>query len=151
MESAPDPSTSLALHGRFPLLATSNDRSLGELEAAVLSVLWDSTAPLSVRDVLGRIQRRPPLAYTTVLTVLDRLHEKEFVTRHKEGKAFLYRPCSSREAWLGEQAARSLTAASKHQSDALLMAFLDSAERADPDLLDQLSALIEQRRRKRSA
>jgi predicted transcriptional regulator len=129
---------------------TPTVRPLGELEAAVLSVLWGSSAPLSVRDVLARLQRRPALAYTTVLTVLDRLHDKRLVVREKEGRAFLYRASVSRETWLGEQAARALTGASKRPSDAVLMAFLDSAERADPTLLDQLSALIARRRRGRS-
>lgn len=119
---------------------------LGELEEAVLSALWSSASPLSVREVLGRIKRRPPLAYTTVLTVLDRLHEKGMVDREKEGKAFLYRPCASKEAWLGEQAARMLTVERGPPNSAVLMAFLDSAERADPALVDHLSALIELRR-----
>lgn len=132
-------------------MTPSTARPLGELEAAVLSVLWASSAPLSVREVLAGVRRRPPLAYTTVLTVLDRLHDKGLVEREKEGKAFLYRPRVTREAWLGEQAARALTAAgaTSAPSDAVLMAFLDSAERADPALLDQLSALIEARRRGR--
>lgn len=124
-------------------------KPLGELEAAVLAALWGSASPLSVRDVLARLPRRPPLAYTTVLTVLDRLHEKDLVAREKEGKAFLYRPRVSREAWLGEQAARVLTEAKEPPNQAVLMAFLDSAERADPALLERLSALIEERRRGR--
>jgi predicted transcriptional regulator len=122
---------------------------LGELEAAVLAALWSSASPLSVRDVLACLPRRPPLAYTTVLTVLDRLHEKDLVVREKQGKAFLYRPRVSREAWLGEQAARVLTEAREPPNQAVLMAFLDSAERADPALLERLSALIEMRRRGR--
>jgi predicted transcriptional regulator len=121
-------------------------KPLGELEEAVLSALWSSASPLSVREVLGRIERRPALAYTTVLTVLDRLHEKGMVDREKEGKAFLYRPRASKEAWLGEQAARMLTAERGPPNSAVLMAFLDSAERADPALVDHLSALIELRR-----
>ena len=128
---------------------TSTQKPLGELEAAVLSALWGSAAPLSVRDVLARVKRRPALAYTTVLTVLDRLHDKGLVTREKEGRAFLYRAHGSREAWLGEQAARALTADRGPPSSAVLMAFLDSAERVDPALLDQLSSLIEARRRRR--
>ncbi|MBW2457129.1 MAG: BlaI/MecI/CopY family transcriptional regulator, partial [Deltaproteobacteria bacterium] len=44
-------------------------KSLGKLEQTTLQVLWSSAAPLSVRDVMKRLQRRPPLAYTTVLTV----------------------------------------------------------------------------------
>ncbi|WP_437979212.1 BlaI/MecI/CopY family transcriptional regulator [Sorangium sp. So ce295] len=121
-------------------------KPLGELEEAVLSALWSSASPLSVREVLGRVQRRPALAYTTVLTVLDRLHEKGMVDREKEGKAFLYRPRASKEAWLGEQAARMLTAERGPPSSAVLMAFLDSAERADPALIEHLSSLIELRR-----
>lgn len=124
-------------------------KPLGELEAAVLSALWSSAAPLSVREVLAQVKRRPALAYTTVLTVLDRLHDKGLVTREKEGKAFLYRASASREAWLGEQAARALTAGSGPASSAVLMAFLDSAERADPALVEQLSSLIEARRMRR--
>jgi predicted transcriptional regulator len=125
-------------------------RLLGELEAAVLSALWSSSSPLSVRDVLARVQRRPALAYTTVLTVLDRLHDKSLVAREKDGKAFLYRPAVSREAWLGEQAARVLTSAEGAPDSAVLMAFLDSAERADPALLERLSALIAERKRGRA-
>jgi predicted transcriptional regulator len=125
-------------------------KPLGELEAAVLSALWNSTSPLSVRDVLDRINRHPALAYTTVLTVLDRLYEKALVAREKQGKAFLYWPRVSREAWLGQQAARVLTGAKEPPTQAVLMAFLDSAERADPALLERLSALIENRRRGRS-
>jgi predicted transcriptional regulator len=99
--------------------------------------------------VLARVQRQPALAYTTVLTVLDRLHDKGLVARDKEGKAFLYRPTVSREAWLGEEAARVLTSAESPPNSAVLMAFLDSAERADPALLERLSALIAARQRGR--
>lgn len=121
--------------------------SLGELEAGVLSILWSSGEPLAVRDVLARINRqRPALAYTTVLTVLDRLYDKGLVTREKEGKAFLYRAAVSRDTWLGEQAAHVLTGTEGPPNSAALMAFLDSAERADPALLERLSTLIEARR-----
>ena len=66
--------------------------ALGELETAVLDVLWSCPTALSVREVLTHVRRRPPLAYTTVLTVLDRLHGKGVVVREKEGKAYHYSP-----------------------------------------------------------
>jgi hypothetical protein len=47
---------------------------LGELETSVLEVLWAAKAPQSVREVHAALERRRPLAYTTILTVLDRLH-----------------------------------------------------------------------------
>ncbi len=112
----------------------------------VLSALWSSASPLSVREVLGLVKRQPALAYTTVQTVLDRMYEKNLVLRDEQGKAFLYRPRISREEWLGEQAAHVLTEAKGPPNAAVLMAFLDTAERADPAVIDQLSALIAQRR-----
>jgi predicted transcriptional regulator len=103
---------------------------------------------LSVRDVLARLKRRPGLAYTTVLTVLDRLHDKGLVAREKHGKAFVYWPRVSRPAWLGERAARLLTASDVPIQRDVLMAFLDSAQDADPEVLDRISALIEERRKR---
>ena len=120
---------------------------LGDLEDAVLQTLWQSSTPLSVRDVLGRLRRRPVPAYTTILTVLDRLHDKDLVAREKEGKAFLYRARVTREAWVGEQAARVLTTAGGPPNQAVLVAFLDSAERAEPEVIERLSRLIASRKK----
>lgn len=71
-------------------------RGLGELEAAVMDVLWTSEQPLPVRAVLEALTRRKPLAYTTVMTVLDNLHRKGYVQRAKSGRAFMYEPSVSR-------------------------------------------------------
>ena len=77
---------------------------LGELEAAVMDVLWRSRAPMRVRAVLNELAPQRTLAYTTVMTVLDNLHRKGRVVRQLDGKAYLYQPVSSRE----ESAARAL-------------------------------------------
>ena len=118
--------------------------SLGELENSVLEVLWGAPSPLSVREVAAGLHRRV-LAYTTVLTVLDRLHDKGFVVREKDGRAFLYRPRMGREALMGERAVSALSKKGAPES-AVLMAFLDSAESRDPRMLDELAALIAARR-----
>ena len=123
-------------------------RSLGELEAAILSVLWDSEGKLSVRRVHESLAREQALAYTTVMTVLDRLFDKELVAREKDGKAFVYWPVLSREQYLGGRAARMLTELEVPVQRDVLMAFLDSAEHADPDVLKELSALIKARRQR---
>jgi predicted transcriptional regulator len=124
--------------------------SLGDLERSVLDALWSEAAALSVRDVQRSIARRPGLAYTTVMTVLDRLHDKGFVSRRKDGRAFVYRPRITHAEWLGERAARVL--ASEAAGDrAVLAAFLDSTDRVDPDLLNELSDLIDERRKREGA
>lgn len=128
-------------------MAKAPRKPLGELESAILGALWDAGEKLSVRDVQGRIGREAVPAYTTVMTVLDRLHDKGLVAREKDGKAFAYWPLLTREAYLGEQAARMLTELDVPVQRNVLMAFLDSAEHADPAVLDELSALIKARRR----
>ncbi len=70
----------------------------GELEQAVMEILWARTDPLSVREVHDLISIERDLAYTTVLTVLDRLAKKGLVLRNLEGRAWLYRPTRSRAA-----------------------------------------------------
>ncbi|MBM7509529.1 putative transcriptional regulator [Nocardioides salarius] len=72
-------------------------RQLGQLEAAVMQRLWSSDSPVSVRQVLEDLSAERALAYTTVMTVLDNLHSKGMVRREKQGRAYLYSPCSTRE------------------------------------------------------
>jgi predicted transcriptional regulator len=121
-------------------------KPLGELESAILAALWESGGKLSVRRVHEGIEREQSLAYTTVMTVLDRLFDKGLVAREKDGRAFVYWPRLTREAYLGGQAARMLTELEVPVHREVLMAFLDSAEHADPAVLDELSTLIQSRR-----
>lgn len=116
--------------------------TMGELEETVMNVLW-AYEPMTARDVLPHIRRKPALAYTTIKTVMDRLHAKGLLKKTEDGKAFLYRPAVSREAWLAQKAMHAL---GRSPSDSVLLAFLDSADRADPAMMDRLSALIRTRR-----
>ena len=70
--------------------------AMGELEQAVMDILWNRPDPLSVRDVHELLAHERDLAYTTVMTVLDRLAKKGFVVRNLDGRAWLYRPATSR-------------------------------------------------------
>ena len=69
---------------------------LGSLERAVMDVLWNSRAAMSVHDLLAELDERE-LAYTTVLTVVTNLHRKELVGREKIGRSYRYFPLQSRE------------------------------------------------------
>jgi predicted transcriptional regulator len=74
---------------------------LGELERAIMDVLWDSTEPLTVRQVGLRLTNRD-LAHTTVMTVLDRLAKKGFARRRRDGRAWRYQAAADREAYVTE-------------------------------------------------
>lgn len=69
---------------------------LGELEQAVMDVLWASNEPRPVRDVQVELSSKRPLAYTTVMTVLDRLAKKKVVERVLVGRAWFYQPAVTR-------------------------------------------------------
>ncbi|MEV5540257.1 BlaI/MecI/CopY family transcriptional regulator [Saccharopolyspora shandongensis] len=66
-------------------------RSLGPLESAVMNLLWEAADPMSVREVLDGFRDRG-LAYTTVATVLENLHRKQWVDRDRLGRVWFYRP-----------------------------------------------------------
>ena len=95
---------------------------LGELERKVMDVLWGPVgAELTVRQVAEQLPRH---AYTTVLTVLDRLERKGMVCRTKEGRAFRYAPAASREAYTAALMHEALGAAPDR--DAVLVRFAET-------------------------
>jgi predicted transcriptional regulator len=74
---------------------------LGELERAIMDILWEADEPLTVRQVSGGLTERD-LAHTTVMTVLDRLAKKGFARRERDGRAWRYRAAGTREAYVTE-------------------------------------------------
>ncbi|WEH20251.1 BlaI/MecI/CopY family transcriptional regulator [Streptomyces sp. VNUA24] len=74
-------------------------RPLGELEDAVMTRVWKWNRPVTVREVLEDLQNERTIAYTTVMTVLDNLHQKGWVRREAEGRAYRYEAVSTRAAY----------------------------------------------------
>lgn len=104
---------------------------MGELEAAVMDVLWDRggwLTPGDVHDVLGAER---PLAYTTVMTILVRLWKKGRVDRERDGRAYAYRPVQTRQEYAAARM-RELLVEAGDRSAALshFVAALSPADRA---------------------
>ncbi|WP_326598425.1 BlaI/MecI/CopY family transcriptional regulator [Streptomyces sp. NBC_01803] len=74
-------------------------RPLGELEDAVMTRVWEWNRPVTVREVLEDLRRERSIAYTTVMTVLDNLHQKGWVRREQAGRAYRYEAVSTRAAY----------------------------------------------------
>ena len=72
-------------------------REFGELESAIMDVVWASDRPCLVREVRERLCYSRPLAYTTVMTVMGILHGKGVLHREKFGRAWRYWPAETRE------------------------------------------------------
>src|SRR5215210_4897976 len=70
------------------------EKSLGTLERDVMAICWQRAA-ISVREVCARLET--PVAYTTVMTTMDRLFKKGLLSRQKAGRAFLYSPTATHD------------------------------------------------------
>ena len=71
----------------------------GDLEAVIMHRVWDHGAPVTVRELFDELRRERVIAYTTVMTTMDNLHRKGWLTRVKEGKAYRYSATASREEY----------------------------------------------------
>ncbi|KPC71803.1 BlaI/MecI/CopY family transcriptional regulator [Streptomyces sp. NPDC006349] len=74
-------------------------RRLGDLEAEIMDRLWTWKRPATVREIVDDINKKRPIAYTTVMTVTNILYTKGWLLRGKQGRAWLYSPVRSREAY----------------------------------------------------
>ncbi len=80
----------------------------GELEQAIMEVVWSAEGPVTGREVVDRLAQSRPVVYTTVLTVMDRLARKGILQKHPTGKAHTYRAVQSREAYTARRMASLL-------------------------------------------
>ncbi len=120
-------------------------RVLGELETRLMDLLW-AESPLSVRAVSARVGGG--LAYTTIMTTLDRLHKKRLLRRHKDGNAFLYAPAMDRAEYQRRVVEAALTPLMAHGATPVMAAFVDVAAELDEGNLAELEALIARHRRR---
>jgi len=119
---------------------------LGPLEKAVMDILWER-GDSSVHQVCGEIDR--PLAYTTVMTTLDRLYKKGLLSRRKIDRAFLYAPQISRNTWEREVAAHLIQSYIQRPEPAgelLISCLVEAVGQHDQGLLDELEKKIRLKR-----
>ena len=126
--------------------AVSARALLGQLEYAAMEALWER-APANVGIVLRRINEGRPaedaLAYTTVMTVLARLHEKQLVDRVKVGRGYDYTPRFSEAALVDHLGRQEVEELVDRYGVVALSQFADALRDADPRLLARVIALSE--------
>lgn len=118
---------------------------LGELESAVMGRLWAAKSPLTVRDVLDQMSDQRTLAYTTVMTVLDRLAKKGLANRERDGRAWRYTAAATREQLTARMLRDRLGELGGNERREVLMHFLDDASDQDRDALRAALDALERR------
>ena len=114
---------------------------LGPLELKVLEVLWERKRAATVRGVHPSF---PQLAYTTLMTTLDRLYRKGVLRRFRLGRAFVYVPRCSRDELFGQMVSGRVAEllATCGDSTVLLSTLVEAVGNADAELLDELEELV---------
>ena len=118
---------------------------LGELEVEVLDQIW-SSAEATVKEMHGQVGVERGISLNTVQSTLDRLYRKGLLTRRKQGHAYCYRPCVSREALVGSLISDIL---GRFSSDGPVAAaaFAAAVDELDAEALSELEAELRRRRK----
>ena len=120
-------------------------REFGDLEMAIMEVMWASDGPHVVREVRERLRYGRPVAYTTVMTVMNILHRKGVLDRDKLGRAWRYWPVEAREDHDARLMAEALR--SGGDEDVTMRRFV---ERVNDEEMESLgNALLDARSRRR--
>jgi predicted transcriptional regulator len=121
--------------------------NLGPLEIQLMEVVWNC-GESSVREVVEKLDNR--LAYTTVMTTLDRLYKKGLLDRRKSDRAFVYTARLSSDEWERQRAGdlvAGFLAGPQPSRDLLLSSLVDAVGHYDAMLLDRLEEKIRDKRR----
>lgn len=119
--------------------------SFGELEAAIMDVIWSAEKPLTVREVLEQLHRDREPAYTTVQTVMDILHRKGWLDRAKDGRAYRYEASESRADYTAGLLSQVL--ASTPDRKAALLRMVETMDAAEITSLREALASAKRRTR----
>ena len=110
----------------------------GDLEAAIMDVIWAADAPLRVREVSDQLNRDRPLAFNTVQTVMENLYRKGWLAREKTGRAHWYVAVRSREDYVAGLLSEALAVARDPAATLVRL-----VETMDPAEVAQLRAALD--------
>ena len=109
--------------------------ALGDLEAQVMRLIWVRGKPATVRDIVGDLRRERPIAYTTVMTVMDNLRKKGWLRREPDGRAYRYEPLISGAEYSASLMRQALEAS--NDRPAVLMHFIGELSTEEADALHE--------------
>ncbi len=122
--------------------------SLFDLEAEIMEIVWEhGWDEFSVTDVHELLEAQREIAYTTVMTTVSRLYDKELLTRRKEGRRYLYQSTMGRPEFIEAMTREVLGSLPPVGQEAAVALLVERVAEADEAELDRLEALIRKRRR----
>jgi predicted transcriptional regulator len=117
---------------------------LGELEKSIMDVLWAQGA-LSVRELMSFLHSEKKPAYTTIMTVMNRLVEKGLLNRTMVENAYVYKPKVKKVAFISQAINSILSNTVSSLGDEALAHFVKEVESIDPEKKKKLLALLDEK------
>ena len=121
---------------------------LGDLEVDIMEIIWVK-ADVTVREVADHLKRQRDIAYTTVMTVMSRLADKGLLQKLKQGNAYRYRPTYSKEEFTQSTVKRIIRELLGDFASPVISQFVVSVDEENPDRMEELARLIEEKRKKK--
>lgn len=118
---------------------------LGELESEIMEEVW-RRGSCSVRDVYEELRLKKKIAYTTVMTIMTRLAEKELLRKEKDGTAFIYHPAVSKEQFGREVTSQIIAGLVDGFGREALAQLVEEAGKVRPETLAELERVIAERK-----
>lgn len=116
--------------------------TFGELEARIMEVIWRLNSA-SVRDVLNQIKGKKRPAYTTVMTVMSRLHNKGILKRSPRGDAYIYAPVQNKQRFLATTSRKIIhNLINEFGEDVAVAGFLDAIEGSNVKESEELRNIL---------
>lgn len=116
-----------------------------ELEGPIMDILW-TKGSMKGRDLFFEIHKKKSIAYTTALTVLERLSKKGFIKKNRASGTILFTPAVSRDAYESAVTENLLRKAFEVSPDLAVSAFADIFSRMPKKSIDRLEKLIKEKK-----
>ncbi len=127
----------------FNLAKQGLGRVLGSLEAEIMDILWARKRETTIREVWERIRLTRPIAFNTVMTVMNRLVDKGLLERRSGPRAYWFRPAQTKESFLEDISRQVAEELVQDFGEAVIAPFVEALGKVNPDYLEALRDFIE--------
>ncbi len=121
---------------------TNSSQFLGELEKEIMDVVWGNPQKVTVRLVYELLKKKRKIAYTTAMTIMNRLVDKKLLKRIPEGKAYFYQAVYSKDKFLTKMSKQIIKNFVSSFGDAAIASFVQEIDKIPVDKKHKLLKLL---------
>jgi len=133
----------------FKFQSSGLGRFFGPLEAKIMEILWSTDQEMTIKDVHHRLDQEKALSFNTVMTVMNRLVEKDVLHKRLQIRSSIYRPVMTREAFMEAQSKELTLDLIEEFGSQAVVHMVDALDQVDRDLLDRLEQKIKELKKDR--